>query len=197
MTHLLRPLGVLTLALLLAACTKVAIGPDGAPYDSRGPSPPYAEGPSPGMETEPAEGDPSGAREIPPPISLGAPYEAESEPERYSSPVVARLSHEAQSQKGSGRLDQALSTTERALRIDPTNPELWLLLGQIQLERGNDVQAEQLARKSISLAGGDISLKARCWRLIGDARRSRGDAAGAGDALEKARQLEGDLSRKN
>ncbi len=193
MTHLLRPLLVLTLALLLAACAKVAIGPDGAPYDSRRTSPPYAEGPSP--ETEPAEGVPSGAREIPPPISLGAPYEAE--PQRYSSPVVARLSHEAQSQKGSGRLDQALSTTERALRIDPANPELWLLLGQIQLERGNDVQAEQLARKSISLAGGDISLKARCWRLIGEARRSRGDAAGAGDALEKARELEGDLSRKN
>lgn len=197
MTHLLRSLGVLTLALLLTACAKVAIGPDGAPYESRRPSPPYAEGPSPDMETAPDEGVPE-ARETPPPISLGAPYEAEpSEPERYSSPVVARLSREAQSQKGSGRLDQALSTTERALRIDPANPELWLLLGQIQSERGKDVQAEQLARKSISLAGGDVSLKARCWRLIGEARRSRGDAAGAGDALEKARELEGDLSRKN
>lgn len=184
----------LALIPLMAGCPKIAIGPDGAPYDGRAPAPHVADSSS-SMETGPADTVPPEAREIPPPISLGAPYEATTqEPDRHASPVVARLAREARSQKETGQLDGALSTTERALRIDPGNPELWLLLGQIQLERGNDVQAEQLARKSISLSGKDPALRARCWHLIGEARRRRGDAAGAEDAFQKARELDGGLS---
>lgn len=187
--------GICSLALVFTACTKVHITPDGTPYDGRGSIPPSAQRPPETPDPLQEEKPPEGEREIPPPISLGARHEAEPEGTvRQTSPVVARLSREAQSQKQTGQLDQALSTTERALRIDPNNPQLWLLLGQIQLERQNYIQAEQLARKSISLAGGDLALKARSWRLIREARHRRGDAAGAEDALENARELEGNLS---
>ncbi len=195
MTHPFRSLWFIALALSLAACTKVMIAPDGTPYNANGPRPPSAAVRTPGPEaSDPAEAS-SEVRDVPPPISLGPHEEGASEPEHPSSPVVARLSREAQSQKRSGKLEQALATTERALRIDPTDPHSWLLLGEIQLARGNDIQAEQLARKSISLAGKDTALKARSWRLIQAARRRRGDTAGADDALEKARNLENDGSR--
>ncbi len=194
--HLVRICGILVLTLVFAACTKVYIAPDGTPYEDREAAPPSAEAPS--SEIEAVTENVPGEREIPPPFTLGARYEAEpSESDRQTSPVVARLSRDAQSQKRSGQLDQALSTTERALRIDPTHPHLWLLLGQIQLDRGNYIQAEQLARKSITLAGRNNELKARSWRLIQEARRRRGDEAGAEDALEKARELEGGPSRIN
>jgi hypothetical protein len=190
-----RTCGIVSLALIFAACTKVNIRPDGTPYDGRGPAPPSAQQSPSTPDPLPGEDLPQGEKEIPPPVTLGARYEAEPEgPDRQTSPVVARLSQQARSQKQTGQLDQALSTTERALRIDPNNPELWLLLGQIQLERQNYIQAEQLARKSISLAEGDTALKARSWRLIRKARHRRGDAAGAEDALENARELEGNLS---
>lgn len=194
MIHFLKFLAVFALVLALAGCTKIAIGPDGAPCEVCDPFATPTEVPPPAPDTLPE--DASQKETDAEPVILGARHESQqpAQTNRQTSPVVARLSAEAQSQKRSGQLEQALSTTERALRIDPTNPELWLLLGQIQLERGNYVQAEQLARKSMSLAGQDNDLKARNWRVIQEARRRRGDDAGAEDALQKARELEGGLS---
>ena len=53
------------------------------------------------------------------------------------------------------------------------------------------VNAEQLAAKSNSLAAGNRVQQSRNWRLIARARQALGDAAGSGAAERRARELEG------
>jgi len=105
--------------------------------------------------------------------------------------VIALLDH-AEAQANAGELDAAAATLERAIRIDSRNPVLWHHLATVRLAEEEFVQAEQLAAKSNSLAAGNHALQARNWRLIADARRRRGDLAGAGAAEQRARTLETD-----
>lgn len=52
----------------------------------------------------------------------------------------------------------ASATLERALRIEPSAPELWLELARVRLLEGNIEQARQLAGKARSLAGNEVSI---------------------------------------
>jgi hypothetical protein len=81
-------------------------------------------------------------------------------------------------------------TLERAIRIDSRNPILWHHLASVRLAEGDAIQAEQLATKSSSLAAGNYALQARNWELIAEARRKRGDAAGAQAAERQQRALQ-------
>ncbi len=103
--------------------------------------------------------------------------------------AVMNLLNKAQSQIAAGRLDEAGANLERAVRIEPRNPILWQELARVQLEQGQYRQAENMAAKSNTLAGGDRYLQARNWRIIGEARSRRGDPQGAREAFEKADQL--------
>lgn len=85
-----------------------------------------------------------------------------------------------------GRLPNAAAALERALRIEPKNPRLWQELARVRLAQGDYAQAESLAARSNSWAGGDHRLRADNWRLIAEARERRGDAAGAKAAAERA-----------
>jgi len=85
-----------------------------------------------------------------------------------------------------GRLSNAAASLERALRIEPRNPRLWQELARVRLKQGDYAQAENVARRSNSWAGGDAALRAENWRLIAQAREARGDAAGARAALDAA-----------
>jgi predicted negative regulator of RcsB-dependent stress response len=102
--------------------------------------------------------------------------------------AVMALLNKAQSQAAAGRMDEARANLERALRIEPRNPLLWQALAQIQLAQGQYRQAENLAAKSNVLAGADRYLRAKNWRIIGEARSRRGDLQGARVAFEKAEQ---------
>jgi tetratricopeptide (TPR) repeat protein len=90
----------------------------------------------------------------------------------------------AQSLKG--EFPAAIATLERALRIEPDNPLVWLELGQVHLSAKNAPQAESMARKAIALATGNPALQASGWRLVGDAYRSRGRDLDATEAYQKA-----------
>ena len=68
--------------------------------------------------------------------------------------------------RAAGNYGQATATTERALRIDPNNPALWLELGEIALATGDTKQAETLARKALSLAADDRAVTAQAERLL-------------------------------
>lgn len=87
-----------------------------------------------------------------------------------------------------GRLAHAGARIERALRLEPRNPRLWQELARVRLKQGEYAQAESLAARSNSWAGGDHQLRAENWRLIAQAREARGDAAGAKAAREVAEQ---------
>jgi uncharacterized protein HemY len=72
-----------------------------------------------------------------------------------------------------GDLDGASSTLDRALRIEPNNPLLWIELGRLRLAESDARQAEACGRKALSLAGGDRGTQAQAGRLLADALRAQ------------------------
>jgi Tfp pilus assembly protein PilF len=98
---------------------------------------------------------------------------------------------QAQAQMNAGNDALAAATLERALRIEPDNPLLWIELAKIRQHEGNDSQAENLARKALAMASGDNKTQAAAWRVIADSYRARGRNPEARDADAKAKALEG------
>jgi predicted negative regulator of RcsB-dependent stress response len=101
--------------------------------------------------------------------------------------AVISLWDNAQSEAAHGNLDRASASLERALRIEPLNPVLWQKLALVRLDQGLSRQAENLARKSNSLAEGDRRLRRKNWTIIGEARAQSGDEQGAATAFERAK----------
>jgi Tfp pilus assembly protein PilF len=97
-----------------------------------------------------------------------------SEPSGGSAEAVARTGNEAstallaqaRSEREAGSLEQATASIERALRIAPNDPELWLELGEIKLADGDREQAQMMARKALTLAGNDRATLDRATRLL-------------------------------
>lgn len=112
----------------------------------------------------------------------------EARPVSDNSAVVA-LSDAARGDAAGGRLDAAVASLERALRIEPRNPALWQELAKLRLDQGQYQQAEGLAARSNGWAGDDKLLRAENWRIIGQARLKRGDYSGAQAAFDKAAEL--------
>jgi Tfp pilus assembly protein PilF len=102
--------------------------------------------------------------------------------------AVIALLGKAKNQSAAGRMDEASSDLERALRIEPRNPVLWHELARVRLEQGQYRQAENMAAKSNMLARTSQYLQTENWRIIGEARSRRGDLQGAQEAFEKAEQ---------
>ena len=83
-----------------------------------------------------------------------------------SSPAVAILTKQANNQLTVGKAGRAAATLERALRIEPENPLLWLRLAEVNAQQGKKSQAASMARKALNLAPGDARLQARGQRLL-------------------------------
>ncbi len=103
--------------------------------------------------------------------------------------AVIALLDQAQTDNDSGRREAAGSSLERALRIEPRNPWVWLELAQLRLAQGQYAQAITLARKANSFAGHDSRVQAANWQVIGRARVALGDSAGAEDAFKHSAEL--------
>ena len=116
----------------------------------------------------------------------GAPAPAPAPAARAESIAVASLLDSARSDTEAGQLASAAASLERAIRIEPRNPRLWHELARVRLKQGDNAQAESVAARSNSWAGGDHALRAENWRLIARSREARGDAAGARAALDAA-----------
>ncbi|WP_426136005.1 tetratricopeptide repeat protein [Pseudomonas sp. PWP3-1b2] len=106
--------------------------------------------------------------------------------EQLDGPVLALLTT-AQQQQAGGDLNGASSSLERAQRVAPREPQVLFRLAQVRLAQGDAPQAEQFARRGLTLANGRPDLQANLWGLIGDARAAQGDAAGAAQARQKAK----------
>lgn len=158
----MRPVFVVLVCGLLAAC---APRPDYPP--------PFPEREAPPEPVEPEESAPE--PEAPP-----------RNAEEASGPAVLALLSHAETRTGAGELDRAAATVERALDIEPRNPFVYHRLAALRLAQEQPGQAEALARKSNSLAGDNPYLQARNWALIARARRMRGDGLGADTAAARA-----------
>jgi hypothetical protein len=106
--------------------------------------------------------------------------------EQLDGPVLALLTT-AQQQQGSGDLNGAASSLERAQRIAPREPQVLYRLAEVRLAQGDAAQAEQFARRGLSYASGRPALQASLWNLIAQARERQGDSAGAAQARERAK----------
>jgi tetratricopeptide (TPR) repeat protein len=95
-----------------------------------------------------------------------------------SSALVAQ----AHKQAAAGNPDLALTTLERALRIEPDNPLLWIEMGQLQQMQGHYEQADSMGRKALQLAGADTHAQSSAWELIAASLRARGRNAEASAA---------------
>ena len=93
---------------------------------------------------------------------------------------------QAQAQAKSGDFGQASATIERALRIEPENPLLWIELGRMRLGAGDAQQADAMGRKALTLGTGDPSAQAGAWRLIADSLQARGRNSEAAQAAQHA-----------
>jgi cytochrome c-type biogenesis protein CcmH/NrfG len=72
-----------------------------------------------------------------------------------------------------GDLDGASATLDRALRIEPSNPLVWIELGRLRLAESDAHQAEGCARKALAFASGDQSAKKQAGHLLADALRAQ------------------------
>jgi cytochrome c-type biogenesis protein CcmH/NrfG len=72
-----------------------------------------------------------------------------------------------------GDFDGASSTLDRALRIEPNNPLLWIERGRLRLAENDAHQAEGCGRKALALASGDPGTQKQAGRLLADALRAQ------------------------
>ena len=97
----------------------------------------------------------------------------EVQPQPRENTAIAGLMESARADAAAGRLPNAAASLERALRIEPRNPRLWQELARVRLQQGDFAQAESMAARSNTWAGGDSALRAENQRIIEQARASR------------------------
>lgn len=83
-----------------------------------------------------------------------------------SNTAVQNLYDRAAEQYRAGDAEQARSTLERAVRIEPGNAHLWFELAQLARQDGELTQARELAFRAQSLAGGDTHLRGRIEQFL-------------------------------
>jgi Tfp pilus assembly protein PilF len=173
----LRIFSIVAAAGFLVACTVPS------PYAPRNPQsttiPPTTEQ---GPQTQPAP-----LPELAPPIP-GTPTPTPRP--RTLSAASKALVAQAQTQLNSGNDALAAATIERAMRIEPDNPLLWIELAKVRQDSGNPAQAENLARKALSMSAGDGKTQAAAWRVIAESYRARGRNPEAREADAKAVSFE-------
>ena len=145
---------VLTAAVLLSGC----------PAPSPRPQPPSNPVPTP-QSSAPLTPSP-----LPRPPAQPAPPTRENR----LSPATGALVTQARALISRNDLVGASSTLDRALRIEPNNPLLWIELGRLRLVESDAHQAEVCGHKALALASGDRSTQAQAGRLLADALRAQG-----------------------
>lgn len=102
------------------------------------------------------------------------------------NPAVLQLSNDARTAEQAGDLAQATVLLERALRIQPRDPELLQHMAEVQLQKQDYQQALNFAVRSYDTGPRVGEICARNWRTIGVARDHLGDERGAREAVSRA-----------
>ncbi len=166
--------------LSISACTTVQpytpVGATPAPAVEREPEVPAVEiqPATPSVSVEPAQ-------PLPP-----------ANTRSYTLNAASRaLVTQAEAQRKTKNFIQAAATLERALRIEPNNPLLWLEYGELRMDEGNYAQAENMGRKAVASANGDPRTQSNAWRLIADSLKARNKTSEAQQAYARANALVG------
>lgn len=100
-------------------------------------------------------------------------------------PAVAALESDIEDSFKGHNYKNAAAQLERAIRIQPKNPELWHVLAEVRLRERQPGLAEDLAKKSNAMAKNQVELIQSNWIIIAEARRQKGDVQGASEAAAK------------
>lgn len=130
--------------------------------------------------------DPETVIETPPPV-VELPRERPSRPPATLAPASRALVAQAEAQRKKGDLPGASVSLDRALRIEPNNPLLWIETGRLRMDQRNFAQAENMARKALAMSVGDDSTQSAAWDLVGQSLKARGRNAEAQEAFARAR----------
>jgi len=182
---------VLFLALAASGCALDPFHPaepgpasgHGAPQPQSGSAPVLSAPPvieAPGQEQEPV---------IAAPTPTPLPRERPKSPAATLGPASKALVSQAEAQRKKGDLPGATVTMERALRIEPNNPLLWIEMGRLRMDQRNYAQAEGMGRKALSMSVGDDRTQSQAWQLIADSLRARGRNPEAQQAADRAKAL--------
>ena len=79
----------------------------------------------------------------------------------------------------SGNLDEGARVLERALRIEPSNPEIWHRMAQIKFMQADYNQAVVTASRSNTFVGSNESLRQSNLKLMLQSYEALGDSSGA------------------
>ncbi|WP_153067259.1 tetratricopeptide repeat protein [Steroidobacter cummioxidans] len=136
----------------------------------------------------PTQEPPVETRPVPPPEQPGEqpPPPAPVIREPVLSAASRALVSQAQLQLQSKNYPVAASSIERALRIEPDNPLLWIELGRVRQAEGNYVQAENMGRKAASMSVNAPKANSAAWTLISESLRARGKNTEAQEAQLRA-----------
>ena len=98
---------------------------------------------------------------LPPPQTPAEDYRtvATEHRDRVMNPATASLIEQGRALQRAGRPLQAAAALERALRIDPNEPAVWLELAELRYAAANWQDAEQFARRARSLAPANSALE--------------------------------------
>ena len=182
----MRPSTRIIVALVLLSAAAGCAAPPFQTEPPPGPAPgPSQTGRGPSIPPVPEPGTPVIEAPAPTPLPRERPKAAPA----TLSPASRALVTQAQAQRNRGDLPGATISLERALRIEPRNPLLWIEMGRLRMDQRNFAQAEAMGRKALSVAIGDERSQSQAWALIADALRARGKNPEAEEALERSREL--------
>jgi predicted Zn-dependent protease len=156
--------------------------PEGQPVHST-PRTPIGPG-TPANPTAPDSAVPAPAP-APPPVTAPPPTVRQFHLGAAATALVAQ----AHRQAAGGDTQLAISSIERALRIEPDNPLLWIELGEIHETAGHFEQAGGIGHKALQLATGDPHAQSASWHLIAESLKSRNRNGEAAEAQHRADEL--------
>jgi tetratricopeptide (TPR) repeat protein len=180
---------VVTLAASGCAVEPFQKGTGGKASSAQGAKPSAGAGPVLTAPTEGAVTAPAGEPAIEAPAPTPLPRERPKTPAATLGPASRALVSQAEAQRKKGDLPGASVSLERALRIEPNNPLLWIEMGQLRMDQRNYPQAENMGRKALAMSVGDDRTQSMAWQLIADSYRARGKNAQAQEALDKSKAL--------
>jgi hypothetical protein len=178
-------MGILRSAVCAVACAAGLAACQLPVYD------PYPAPPRPAPDTpgQPSEETPERGSQEPSsqPAPQPVPPPAQPPPKQFRLGAASNaLVNQARTQSASGNHAAAVGTLERALRIEPDNPLVWIELAKVHQTEGNHARADGFARKALALATGDPSAQSAAWRVIAESLRARGRNQEAAEAERRA-----------
>jgi len=90
--------------------------------------------------------------------------------QRVSNSAVEKLLEDAWRYNRAGEYDRSNTVAERAMRINHTEPEIYLVMASNYFASAQLHLAEQLASQGLPLAGGNYSVKKGLQQLLMDIR---------------------------